>query len=80
MYQYIGITLPMGIVKLSKLRDFWCAISIFHVLYPQKVMSRDQFLAWNIHTSDPVEDAFNDSRKGTDDYDCLHRIHPCMTV
>lgn len=26
--------------------------------------------------SDPVEDAFNNSRKGTGDDDCLHRIHP----
>ncbi|XP_049912472.1 uncharacterized protein LOC126397608 isoform X2 [Epinephelus moara] len=29
MYQYIGITLYMGILKLPKLRDFWLGSSIF---------------------------------------------------
>lgn len=78
MYQYIGITLYMGILKLPKLKDFWRASSIFHVPYIQEVMPRDRFLtiAWNIHISDPGEDAFNDCKKGTDDYDCLHRIRP----
>lgn len=67
MYQYIGISLYMGKLKLPKFRDFWHTSSIFHVLYPQ-VMSRDQFLTiiWNIHMNDPVEDTLNDRRKGTE--------------
>lgn len=74
MYQYTGISLYMGILKLPKQRTS----SIFHVLYPQKVMSRDQFLTitWNIQMSDPVEDSLNDSKKGTAGYDCLHRMCP----
>lgn len=41
-------------------------------------MPRDQFLTitWNSHMSDPAEDALDDSRNSTDNYDCLHRIHP----
>ncbi|XP_030604467.1 piggyBac transposable element-derived protein 4-like [Archocentrus centrarchus] len=76
LYRYIGLTLYMGLLKLPKVRDFWRASSIFHVRYPAEVMSRDRVLAisWNLHLSNPAEDALNDSRKGTDDYDCLHRI------
>ncbi|XP_047225332.1 uncharacterized protein LOC124870586 [Girardinichthys multiradiatus] len=78
MYQYIGMTVYMGVLKLPKIRDFWRTDSVFSVPYPAKVMSRDRFLSitWNIHLSDPAEDALNDSRKGTHDYDCLHRIRP----
>ncbi len=78
MCKYIGLTLYMGILKLPKLRDYWCVKSIFHVPYPQNVMSRDRFLSitWNMHLSDPAEDAANDRKKGTDEYDCLHRIRP----
>uniref|UniRef100_A0A3Q0R7S0 PiggyBac transposable element-derived protein domain-containing protein n=1 Tax=Amphilophus citrinellus TaxID=61819 RepID=A0A3Q0R7S0_AMPCI len=78
LYRYIGLTLYMGILKLPQIRDFWRASSIFHVPYPAEVMSRDRFLTitWNIHMSHPAEDALNDSKKGTDDYDCLHRIRP----
>ncbi|XP_030586306.1 piggyBac transposable element-derived protein 4-like [Archocentrus centrarchus] len=78
MYQYIGLTLYMGLLKRPKIKDFWCTSSIFRVPYPPQVMPRDRFynIAWNIHMSDPAEDALNDSRKGMDNYDCLHRIRP----
>lgn len=78
LYRYVGLTLYMGILKLPKVRDFWRANSIFHVQFPAAVMSRDRFLAisWNIHLSSPAEDALNDSRKGSDAYDCLHRVRP----
>ncbi len=65
MCKYNGLTLYMGILKLPKLRDCWCVKSIFHVPYPQKVMSRDLFLSitWNMHLNDPAEDAANDRKK-----------------
>ncbi|XP_017288883.1 piggyBac transposable element-derived protein 4 isoform X2 [Kryptolebias marmoratus] len=78
MYQYIGLTLYMGMLKLPKVKDFWRGSSIFHVPYPHTVMSRARFLAiaWNVHMSNPAKDVFNDSRKGTADYDCLQRVRP----
>ncbi|XP_047244443.1 piggyBac transposable element-derived protein 4 isoform X2 [Girardinichthys multiradiatus] len=78
MYQYVGMRVYMGVLKLAKMRDFWRTDSVFSVPYPAKVMSRDRFLSitWNKHLSDLAEDALNDSRKGTHDYDCLHRIRP----
>ncbi len=65
-----------GHSKASKAQRFLaCQI---HLPYPQKVMSRDRFLSitWNMHLSDPAEDAANDRKKGADEYDCLHRIRP----
>ncbi|XP_031584836.1 piggyBac transposable element-derived protein 4-like isoform X1 [Oreochromis aureus] len=78
LYRYIGLTLYMWILKLPNIKDFWRASSIFYMPYPSKVMSRTRFLliTWNIHMSDPAEDELNDRKKGTDDYDCLHRIRP----
>ncbi|XP_008415172.1 piggyBac transposable element-derived protein 4-like [Poecilia reticulata] len=78
MYQYIGLTLYMGILKRPQLKDFWKTTTIFQVLYPPKVMPRDRFIniTANIHMSDPVADAVNDSKKGTPEYDCLHRLRP----
>ncbi|CAB1351076.1 unnamed protein product [Coregonus sp. 'balchen'] len=35
-------------------------------------------LSWNIHTSDPDEDAVNDHRKGTPEYDGLFRLKPLL--
>lgn len=78
MHRDTGLTLFMGILRLPKLRDFWRTSSIFHVPYPCRVMSRDRFfnITLNIHMSNPEEDAVNDGKKGTADYDCLHRLRP----
>lgn len=78
MYSYIGMTLYMGILKLPNRRDFWRTNSIFQLSYPSKVMSRGRFftITQNLHMSDPEKDALNDSKKGSGDYDCLHRVRP----
>lgn len=68
----------MGVLKLPILKDLWCVKHFFHVPSPSKVLSRDRFLfiSHNLHISDPGEDAVNDRKKGTEDYDKLHRLCP----
>lgn len=80
LYQFIGLTLYMAILTLPKLSDYWRVNSIFRMTHPHKVMSRDRFLTitWNIHMSDPAEDAFNDGRKGI--MTVCTGYAPCMTV
>lgn len=82
MYHYFGLTLYMGVLKLPTMRDFWHVNSIFHVEYLSEVMSRHRFLTitWNVHMSDPAEDALNDRKTGTGDYDCLHRVRSLYDV
>ena len=34
----------------------------------------------NVHMSDPAEDQINEEKKGTEEYDCLHRVRPLMEM
>ncbi len=90
MQKYLGLLLYMAVMDFPRMTDFWRRKTIYHVAFPSTVMPRDRFLAIssNLHISDPSEDAENDQRRGTEDYDCLHRVRPlldmmrnrCMTV
>ncbi|KAM4604656.1 piggyBac transposable element-derived protein 4-like [Polymixia lowei] len=62
--------------------DFWRKKTIFHVAFPATVMSRDRFvaIATNLHISDPAEDAANDEKRGTEEYDTLHRVRPLLDM
>uniref|UniRef100_A0A673I8T7 PiggyBac transposable element-derived protein domain-containing protein n=1 Tax=Sinocyclocheilus rhinocerous TaxID=307959 RepID=A0A673I8T7_9TELE len=84
MKKYIGLLLYMGVMDLPKVRDFWRKKTLFHVPFPfpATVMSRDRFLAisCNLHISGPMEDAENDKKRGTEEYDCLHRVQPVLDI
>ncbi|ROI96440.1 PiggyBac transposable element-derived protein 4 [Anabarilius grahami] len=82
MKKYIGLLLYMGVMDLPKVRDFWRKKTLFHVPFPATVMSRDRFLTifCNLHISDPMEDAENDKKQGTEAYDCLHRVQPLLDI
>ncbi|KAF7651931.1 hypothetical protein LDENG_00103410 [Lucifuga dentata] len=59
--------------------QYWRQKSFFSVfLFPASVMSTNAFqvISWNLHMSDPQEDAGNDQKKGTPEYDPLHRLRP----
>lgn len=45
-------------------------------------MSRDRFRAItsNLHRSDPEEDAVNDQKKGTEDYDPLQKVRSLLDI
>uniref|UniRef100_A0A3B4Y3E2 PiggyBac transposable element-derived protein domain-containing protein n=1 Tax=Seriola lalandi dorsalis TaxID=1841481 RepID=A0A3B4Y3E2_SERLL len=82
MKKFIGMLLYMAVLKLPKINDFWRQQTIFHVPFPATVMSRDRFMAIlsNLHLSDPEKNEENDKKKGTEDYDHLHRVRPLMEV
>uniref|UniRef100_A0A3P9N534 PiggyBac transposable element-derived protein domain-containing protein n=1 Tax=Poecilia reticulata TaxID=8081 RepID=A0A3P9N534_POERE len=65
MYQYIGLLM-------------YTTGTMFQLSHPSRGMSRDRFLSIraNLHLSDPEDDAVNDRRKGSPEYDCLHRLRP----
>ncbi|XP_066514256.1 piggyBac transposable element-derived protein 4-like [Hoplias malabaricus] len=70
----------MAMIKLDHISDYWRKNSIFSILFPPQVMSRDRYrsISWNIHMSDPDEDRLNDAKKGTPEHDKLFRIKPLM--
>ncbi|XP_030206288.1 piggyBac transposable element-derived protein 4-like [Gadus morhua] len=82
MTKFIGMLLYMSVLDLPKIRDFWRIQSIFSVPFPATAMTRDRFRAvlGNIHMSDPAQSEENDAKKGTDDYDHLHRVRPLMEM
>ncbi|KAI7805246.1 putative piggyBac transposable element-derived protein 4-like [Triplophysa rosa] len=82
MKKYIGMLLYMGVMDLPKIRDFWRVKTLFHVPFPATVMTRDRFLtiSCNLYISDPLEDAVNDQKRGTEAYDRLHRVKPLLDL
>ncbi|KAK0144629.1 PiggyBac transposable element-derived protein 4 [Merluccius polli] len=82
MKKFIGMLMYMSVLDLPRMSDFWRRESIFSVPFPATAMSRDQFMAIlaNLHMSDPAKSAENDQKKGTDDYDHLHRVRPLMEM
>ncbi|KAM4635670.1 piggyBac transposable element-derived protein 4-like [Polymixia lowei] len=80
--KYLGLLLYMAVCNFPKMTDFWRKNTIFHVAFPATVMSRDRFVAitTNLHISDPAEDAANDEKRGTEEYDALHRVRPLLDM
>lgn len=80
--KYLGMLLFMSVCNLPKMSDFWRTKNIFHVPFPASVMSRDRFRAItsNLHRSDPEEDAVNDQKKGTEDYDPLQKVRSLLDI
>nr|XP_023674853.1 piggyBac transposable element-derived protein 4-like isoform X1 [Paramormyrops kingsleyae] len=79
-YRYIGLIFYMAMMKLDHITDYWRRDSIFSVLFPSQVMSRDRYrtISWNVHMSDPEEDREDDAKKGSSDHDRLFRVKPLI--
>ncbi|KAM3872246.1 piggyBac transposable element-derived protein 4-like [Diretmus argenteus] len=80
MKKFLGLLLYMSVMDLPKRVDFWRKDTIFYVPFPATVFSRDRFLAIssNLHISDPSDDAENDNKRGTADYDALQKVKPLL--
>lgn len=80
--RFIGLLLYMSVLDLPKMTDFWRQHTIFHVAFPATVMTRDRFMAIlsSLHISDPEKNEENEQKKGTEDYDHLHRVRPLMEM
>lgn len=80
--KYLGMLLFMSGCKHPKMEDFWRKKIIFKVPFLATVMSRDRFRAItsNLHMSDPEEDAVNDTKKGTKDYDPMQKARPLIDI
>ncbi|XP_022604863.1 piggyBac transposable element-derived protein 4-like [Seriola dumerili] len=80
MKKFIGMLLYMAVLKLPKISDFWRQQTIFHVSFPATAMSRDRFMAILSNLNGPKKNEENDKKKGTEDYDHLHRVRPLMEL
>lgn len=86
-----GLTLPliqdifafmamvmMGIVKLPAITDFWRGGNLYSLPFPKKVITGKKFLriCRSLHLSSMVDDAANEQRRGTSQFDRLCKIKP----
>ncbi|XP_033855228.3 piggyBac transposable element-derived protein 4-like [Acipenser ruthenus] len=79
-YTFLAVVIFMGIVRMPTLQEYWTDENMYGSYFCKSVMSRNRFLPilWNLHMSDPDEDAENDRKKGQPDYDPLFRLRPLL--
>ncbi|XP_063079932.1 piggyBac transposable element-derived protein 4-like [Engraulis encrasicolus] len=82
MKHFLGLLVYMSVLELPKISDYWRQATIFRVPFPATVMARDRFLAIlsNIHMSDPEKTAEEERKRGTEQYDHLHKVRPLMDL
>jgi len=81
LFSYMSMLIYMGLTQLPALRDYWRRAKPYNLPFPKSVISRPKFqlIATAIHMSDPDDDATNEARRGTAEYDCLQKIKPMYT-
>lgn len=55
-------------------KDLWRKITICHVAFLSTLMPTP--ISYNLHMGDPAEDAVDDQKKSTDQFDHLLRVKP----
>ncbi|XP_055074466.1 piggyBac transposable element-derived protein 4 [Misgurnus anguillicaudatus] len=75
---FLSMVIYMGLIKCFNITDYWKKADVYSLPYPLRVMTSRKFLNISsaLHLSDPKEDAENDKKKGTPEYDRLFRIKP----
>ncbi|XP_063074183.1 uncharacterized protein LOC134464766 [Engraulis encrasicolus] len=81
VFSYMSLLIYMGMTQLPATSDYWRQAELYNLSFPRSVMSRRKFKVINtaLYMSDPDDDAVNDARKGTAEYDCLHKLKPLYT-
>ena len=77
LYKFFGVLTYTTLVRISSLEEYWSE-GLMAQAFPRLVMKRDRFrtIWWNLHPSDPDEDAINDGLRGTEQFDKLFRAKP----
>ncbi|XP_029299578.1 piggyBac transposable element-derived protein 4-like [Cottoperca gobio] len=78
MFSFMAMLIYMGLLKCSRLTDYWRGGNLYSLPFPKEVMSGRKFLMIThaLHLSSPAMDEANDKKKGTAAYDRLGRIKP----
>ncbi|XP_041920753.1 piggyBac transposable element-derived protein 4-like [Alosa sapidissima] len=78
LYSYLSMLIYSGFFKVTSMSDYWKMSELYTFSFPSTVMSCKKFsdIAGSIQLSDPKDDAANNKKKGTADYDRLCKIKP----
>ncbi|XP_008395374.1 piggyBac transposable element-derived protein 4-like [Poecilia reticulata] len=78
MYSFLSLVIYMGFVKCCALTDYWRCGTLYDLPFPRKVMSGNKWLGilQALKLSSLEDDAKNEKKKGTPEFDCLANIKP----
>ncbi len=78
MFSFIAMVIYMGLVKLPAITDYWRGGNLYSFSFPKKLITGKKFLriCHSLHLSSLVDDAANEQRRGTAEFDRLCKIKP----
>ena len=71
---FIGINVATGIIRLQRVRDYWCTSPIFSLPWFPAIMSRVRF--FKISSYLHLVDVTKQKKGGESGYDPLYKMHP----
>ncbi|XP_063074126.1 piggyBac transposable element-derived protein 4-like [Engraulis encrasicolus] len=81
LFSYMSMLIFMGLTPLPTVSDYWRRSIPYNLPFPRSVIARRKFelISRALCMSDPDDDAANEARRGTPEYDCLQKIKPMYT-
>ncbi|XP_063074125.1 piggyBac transposable element-derived protein 4-like [Engraulis encrasicolus] len=81
LFSYMSMVIYKGLTQLPTSEDYWKRSKPYNLPFPRSVITRKKFtrISTTLCMSDPDDDAANDARRGTLEYDCLQKIKPMYT-
>uniref|UniRef100_A0A3Q2VE55 PiggyBac transposable element-derived protein domain-containing protein n=1 Tax=Haplochromis burtoni TaxID=8153 RepID=A0A3Q2VE55_HAPBU len=81
MYAFMAMVIYMGLVKLPAITDYWRGSKLYSLPFPKKIMCGKKFqrICRSLHLSSLEDNAANEQRRGTADFDRLCEIKPLYT-
>ena len=80
LYRFIAVVIFMGLVSVPTLQEYWSEDGFCGQPFAKRIMSRYRFMPilWNLHLSDPDEDAENQRLRTRSDpaYDRIFKTKP----
>ncbi|KAJ0067088.1 hypothetical protein NL108_011273 [Boleophthalmus pectinirostris] len=81
IFSFLALVIYMGFAKVPSLTDYWRRGKLYSLPFPKSVMTGKKFFSIirALHLSSPEEDAKNEGKRGTEEFDRLGKIKPLYT-
>ncbi|XP_057189545.1 piggyBac transposable element-derived protein 4-like [Triplophysa rosa] len=78
MLAFMAMVIYMGLIKLPSITDYWRESHLYSLPFPKTLLTGKKFLriCHSLHLSSLVDDAANEQRRGTSEFDRLCKIKP----
>ncbi|KAJ0009429.1 hypothetical protein NQD34_001131 [Periophthalmus magnuspinnatus] len=78
IFSFLSLVIYTGLTKVPSLTDYWRRGKLYSLPFPKTVMTGKKFIAIvrALHLSSPEDDAENEGKRGTEEFDRLGKIKP----